>query len=147
MGKKKNVLEVPNAFLGKAAKPTTEEVNLALGSSVEVWTQLVEEFAARFGVAIQEWKSYSPKYGWSLRLLRKKRTIVYLSPCQGCFRVAFVLGDMAVKFLKQGNPSKTLTKLIADAPRYPEGTGVRLMVRDTKEMALIRKLAEAKLAY
>ena len=145
MGKKTNVLEIPNAFVGKITNPATEEVLVALGSSARVWTQLVEEFATMYDVTIQEWKSYSPKYGWSLRLLQKKRTIVY--PCQGCFRVAFILGDKAVKFLKQRNPSKTLTKLIADAPRYPEGTGVRLMVRGTNEMAVIRKLAQAKLAH
>jgi hypothetical protein len=147
MGKKKQVIEIPNAFVGKVTKPTTAEVGVALGSSASAWTQLVEEFATRYDVAIQEWKSYSPKYGWSLRLLQKKRTIIYLSPCQGCFRVTFILGNRAVKFLQHGNPSKILTKLIADAPRYPEGAGVRLTVRGTREMAVIRKLAEAKLAH
>ena len=147
MGTKKNVLEIPNAFVGRITKPTAAELTAALGSSAKVWTELVDEFATKYDLAIQEWKSSSPKYGWSLRLLQKKRTIVYLSPCQDCFRVAFILGDKAVKFLKQRNPPKTLAKLIDDAPRYPEGTGIRLMVSGQKEMPVIRKLAEAKLAH
>jgi Protein of unknown function (DUF3788) len=141
------VLDIPNAFIGKTAKPTADEVSAALGSSAKVWTQLIDEFAAQYEVTIQEWKSYSPKAGWALRLLQKKRTIVYLSPCQGCFRVAFILGDKALKFLKQGKLSNDLTKLLEDAPRYPEGTGVRLLVRNSKEIPTIRKLAEAKLAH
>ena len=144
---KKSVLDIPNAFIGATAKPTMDEVFAALGSSAKVWTQLVDEFAKELHVALQEWKSYSPKFGWSLQLKQRKRTIVYLSPCAGCFRVAFILGDKAIKALMEGSPSKNLTKLIHDAPRYPEGTGVRLMVRNRKEMPTIRKLAEAKLAH
>lgn len=81
MKAKKSVVEVPNAFIGKATKPTAEGISEALGSSASVWTQLVDEFAQKYDVAVQEWKSYSSKSGWALRLLRKKRTIVYLSPC------------------------------------------------------------------
>ena len=147
MATKKNILEIPNAFVGSVTKPSADEVSVALGPSAKVWTQLVDEFAENYNVTIQEWKSYSPKHGWSLRLLQKKRTIVYLSPCQGCFRVAFILGDKAIKLLKQDKLSKSLAKLINDAPRYPEGTGVRLLVRGTKEITAIRKLAEAKLAH
>lgn len=47
----------------------------------------------------------------------------------------------------EGNPSKSLTRLIHDAPPYLEGTGVRLLVRGGKEVPTIRKLAEAKLAH
>jgi hypothetical protein len=32
-----------------------------------------------YGCSGREWKSYSPKYGWTLRLKQKKRTILYLS--------------------------------------------------------------------
>lgn len=146
MDAKKSPLDIPNAFVGRAGKPTAEEVNAVLGASAKVWTELVDELAAKYAVPLQEWKSSSPKYGWSLRLLRKKRTIVYLSPCEGCFRVAFILGDKAVKALRHGKLSQSLAELIDEAPRYPEGTGVRLIVRGTKEMAAIRKLVEAKLA-
>jgi hypothetical protein len=110
-----------------------------------LWKQLVECLAKQ-GVAEQEWKSSSAKYGWSLLLKLKKRTIVYLGPCNGCFRVSFVLGDRAVAAARQGDLSKTTHKLIDEAPRYAEGTGVRLIVKAPKDLAAIRKLALIKLA-
>ena len=36
---------------------------------------------------------------------------------------------------------KATLKLLDEAPRYPEGTGLRLMVKTAKDLAAIRKLA------
>jgi len=138
-------VDIPNAFLNKAVEPTAEEVSAALGTTAEVWKQLVDWLMEQ-GVADQEWKSVSPKYGWSLRLKLKKRTIVYLSPCDGCFRVAFALGDRAMAAARQSDLSKGVLKLLDEATRYAEGTGVRLLVKGTKDLAAVRKLAVIKLA-
>ena len=138
-------MENQNAFIGKTTQPTAKEVTAALGPSAAVWNQLVDWFAEQ-EVTIQEWNSYSPKAGWSMRLKVKKRNIVYLAPCVGCFRVAFILGDKAVAAARQGDLSKSTLKLIDEAPRYPEGTGLRLTVKAAKNLAAIRKLALIKLA-
>src|ERR1039458_1309558 len=138
-------METPNAFIGKTTLPAPEEVSAALGPSAQVWKQLLGWLAEQ-GVADQEWKSVSPKYGWALRMKLKKRTIVYLGPCDGCFRVAFVLGDKAVTAARQSDLSKGGLKLLDEAPRYAEGTGVRLMVRTSEDLADVRQLARIKLA-
>ena len=133
-----------NAFIGKTKQPTSDEVDLALGKAAPIGhsylTWLAEE-----GVKEQEWKSVSAKYGWALRLKLKKRTIAYLSPCAGCFRVSFVLGDRAVAAAHQCDLPKSVMKAIDDAPRYAEGTGVRLLVKAQKNLSGIRKLAAIKL--
>jgi hypothetical protein len=139
-------VDIPNAFIGKAAKPTVEEVSAALGSSAKIWKQLVDWLAEEQGVAIQEWKSVSLKYGWSLRLKLKKRTIVHLSPCNGCFRAVFILGDRAMKVARESQLPRSVVKTLEDAPRYTEGTGVRLIVKDAGNLAAIRKLVLIKLA-
>jgi hypothetical protein len=140
------IVEFPNALIGKSTQPTQDELTAILGASAEVWSQLIAWMATEQSVTGQEWKSSSPKYGWSLLLKHKKRTILYLGPCQGCFRVSFVLGDRAVAAARQSNLSKSALKVIDEAPRYGEGTGIRLMVKGIKDLADIRKLALIKLA-
>jgi len=139
-------MNVQNAFLGKTLKPTMEEISEALGPSAKVWNQLVDWLAKEHAVAVQEWKSSSPKYGWSLRLKLKKRTIMYLSPGTGCFRVAFALGDRAVKAALLSSLPKSVVASLKAAPRYAEGTGLRLQVCKAADLPPIRKLAEIKLA-
>jgi hypothetical protein len=81
-----------------------------------------------------------------MRLKLKKRNILYMAPCRGCFRVAFILGDKAVKAARQIKLPQRILKAIDDAPRYPEGTGVRLIVKRMSDLPAILKLAEVKLA-
>ena len=144
-GTDKSALEIPNAFIGKTAMPTAEEVAAALGPAADAWRQVVD-WMAKQEVTVQEWNSYSAKSGWAMRLKVKKRNIVYLAPCSGCFRVAFVLGDRAMAAARVSDLSKSTLKLLDEAPKYPEGTGVRLMVKVPKDLPAIRKLALIKLA-
>lgn len=139
-------MDIPNAFIGKSAQPTSEEVTTALGPSAIVWKEFLDWLAEEKGITDQEWNSSSPKYGWALRMKLKKRNIFYLGPCDGCFRVAFVLGDKAMSAARQSKLSKSVLKALDEAPRYAEGTGVRLMVSTTKDLAPIRILATVKMA-
>ncbi|MGA3160924.1 MAG: DUF3788 domain-containing protein [Terracidiphilus sp.] len=138
-------METVNAFIGKTTSPTGAEVAAALGSTVALWNQLVDWMAEQ-GVTESEWNSYSPKAGWALKLKQKKRTIVYLAPCAGHFRIAFILGERAVAAARKSDLPKSTLKLLDDAPRYAEGTGVRLMVKAQKDLAAIKKLALIKMA-
>jgi hypothetical protein len=60
--------------------------------------------------------------------------------------VAFVLGDKAVEAARQSKLPKAVMKIIDEAPRYPEGTGVRLEIAARKDLAAVKKLAAVKLA-
>ena len=132
----------PNAFIGRTKPPTDEELSTELGAARALWDELLTELA----LPIQEWNSYSPKAGWSMKLKLKKRTILYLAPCHGSFRVAFVLGDKAMEAARQLKLPAAVLKIIDEAPRYPEGTGVRLEIAARQDLAAVKKLAEVKLA-
>jgi len=136
----------PNAFIGKAKKPTDAELAAALGPAKSIWDQLLADLANDFEANIQEWNSYSPKAGWSLRVKRKARTIVWLAPCLGCFRVAFIFGDKAMQAVRQCELPQRILKIINEAPKYPEGTGIRLEVKSSRDIRTLKKLAAIKLA-
>ena len=97
-------------------------------------------------MADQEWSSYSRKAGWSLRLKAGKRTILWMSPCRDCFRVAFALGDKAVQAAHNAGLSSATVKTIDQAQKFAEGTGVRLSVKGPNDLAQVKKLAAVKLA-
>ena len=139
-------MDLANAFLGKTDQPTEKEVATALGPAASVWIELLDWLKEDQHLVEREWTSYSPKYGWALRVKRKKRNIVYLGPCKGCFRVSFVLGAKAVLAARASHLPKAVLKALDGAPRYPEGTGLRLLVSKPKDLPAIRKLALVKLA-
>jgi hypothetical protein len=134
-----------NAFAGRAKPPRDRDVAAVLGAAKPLWDAIAVDLARELELTDAEWKSYSPKYGWSLRLKRGKRNIVHLSPGEGRFMVLFILGDRAVAAARASRLGATATKLLDAAPRYPEGTGIRLEVTRAAQVALVRKLARIKL--
>ena len=136
----------PNAFIGKAKKPTDAELATALGPVKVVWDKLIGDLADECGIVDQEWNSYSLKAGWSLRLKHEQRNIVYLSPRQGCFLASFALGDKAMQAARQCKLPTPVIKIINEAKKYAEGTGVRLEVKTPKDIESVKKLAAIKLA-
>lgn len=140
-------MEPANAFIGYKQPPSPPEVAAALGSSAVLWNDLVDSMAGKLGVTTQQWNgAYPHKYGWSLILQLKKRRILYLVPCHNCFRVAFILSDKAVAATHAIKLPQKVVQALAQAPHYPEGTGLRLTVNKATDLPPIRKLAEIKLA-
>ncbi len=137
-------MEIPNAFIGRKVQPSSKEVSEKLGPAAAAWDELISWLTAQ-GIACTQWKSTSPKYGWALRPALKKRTILYMGPCHGCFRATFILGDRAIAAAHSASLPKAVLDEIAGSKRYAEGTGVRLMVHRASDLAAIRKLVEIKL--
>jgi hypothetical protein len=137
---------LPNAFIGKLQKPTEDDLTAELGSTKALWDHLLADLVAEFHTDAQEWNSYSIKAGWSLRVKQKKRAILYMSPCRGCFQVSFALGDKAMQSARQSKLPAKVLKLINEAKRYPEGSAVRIEVGSPGDVAIVKKLASFKLA-
>lgn len=142
--RKKVSVDLPNAFIGRKTPPSSKDVVAKLGPSATAWRELIQWLEEQ-GIECKEWKSISPRYGWSFRPALRTRTVLYLGPCDGCFRASFVLGDKAVAAARASDLPKTVLNEIAQARRYAEGTGIRLMVHRPEDLAAIRKLVEIKL--
>ena len=136
-----------NAFINHPNEPTDEELTAALGAARALWDNLLAQLAGDYELVTRDWHSYSRKSGWSLRVRRKDRNIVYLLLGTGEFQAAFMLGDKAIAAARQDKlPQRTL-RTIDEARRYAEGTGVRVAVNRPADIAVVKKLVAAKLAH
>lgn len=135
----------PNAFIGRTESPTDADLANSLGPTKLLWDGLIADMAAQHDVTVQEWSSYSVKAGWSLRLKLGKRTILWMAPCEGHFRVAFILGDKAVLAARKSRLSASALRILDQAQKYPEGTGIRLQIKGPQDLATVKKLAVIKL--
>ena len=135
----------PNAFIGKAEQPTDGDLTAVLGPARATWDQLLADLAQEYGANVHEWNCYSLKAGWSLRVKRKARTIVWLGPRTGSFIAAFILGDKAMRAARDGKLPQRIVKIMNEAPKYPEGTGVRITLKTPKDFAAVMALAVIKL--
>jgi hypothetical protein len=135
-----------SALDDKSVEPTPAQLAKVLGRSGKAWSHLVSRMETLYGALSEQWSFSGAKYGWSCRLRRKKRTILYLTPQHERFQVGVVLGDRALTLLRRDELSPEALAMIDDAPRYGEGTGVRLPVTALANCADVEILVEAKMA-
>ena len=134
----------PNAFIGKPAPPTSSELSVALGKTSILWERLINELKSSRLIDGQEWHSYSKKAGWSLKLKRGDRVVLYLAPLDSYFRASFALGEKALQAARASGLSPATLKLLAEAKKYAEGTSVRIEVHSAKDIETANKLAKSK---
>ncbi len=135
-----------SAFDDKLKQPKDDELASVLGRSSGRWVELVAQIGASFEPLTQEWTFAGKKWGWSLRLKHKKRAIVYLTPRDKHFTVGFAFGEKAVKAAHAARLPKAVLTIIDEGPKYAEGRAVRLEVWTKKDVAIVEKLAEIKMA-
>lgn len=135
-----------SAFDDKSKKPGPGELKRVLGRTSAHWDHLTSHIAAVYAPLDQTWNFAGANWGWSLRLKQKKRTVLYMTPCEGHFLVGFALGEKAVKAAHDGDLPDTVLRVIDEAKKYAEGRGVRIEIRIKKDLEIAKKLAAVKMA-
>jgi len=135
-----------SAFDDKSKEPQAADLRSTLGRSSGHWDSLEAHIAADFAPLEKTWTFAGAKWGWSLRLKQKKRTVLYMTPCSKHFLVGFALGEKAVKAAHAAPLSEPVLAIIDGASKYAEGRGVRLIVKTKKDLAAVKALAAVKMA-
>jgi hypothetical protein len=127
--------------LDVARPPTIRELTTLLGESYVAFRALTQRGAA----VTCEWKRYSKKSPWVLRVSQGDRTLFYATPKVEAFEATVVLGARATEAALNGQVSKKLHPSIRAAKTYVEGRPVRIVVRGQADVANVEQLVAVKL--
>lgn len=134
-------------FDDRATPPTEQTLAQALGKAAKAWALVKEQVERQCTPFREEWAFAGAKFGWSLRLKRADRVIVYMTPGQGQFLASFVLGEKACAAARAARLPAGILTLIAEAKKYAEGRGIRIPVKTARDASVVGKLAAIKLAH
>ena len=138
--------ECLSTFSDKTACPSDSDLRRALGPAASLWSDLVTHINETYEPVTPEWNFGGAKFGWSLRLRKPDRVILYLTPQIDSFLVGIVLGAKAVTAAQNARLPARVQKTIAEARRYAEGTGARFHVARAGDLPSIKKLTALKMA-
>lgn len=133
-----------SAFDDPALPPAPADLRRRLGGSAPSWTDLVAHVASTCPTIEEAWTFSGAKFGWSLRLKRGERVLVYLTPQDGRFLAGFVLGEKAVAAAAENGLPPAVLALLDAAPRYAEGRGIRVTVGSGGDLSTVRHLVALK---
>ena len=135
-----------SAFDDPAQKPRDEVLSRTLGGTARLWRQVIENTSADHGATEAAWHFAGAKFGWSLRLKRNGRILLYLIPQQSEFLVGVVLGETAVEAAHTSSLPKRVVAMLDEARAYAEGRGIRLPVKSAGDVSAVRTLLALKTA-
>ena len=92
-----------------------------------------------------EWKRYTRKAPWALKVSEHERTLFYVKPGIGEFEVTVVLGERATTAALGGRVRKALHAAIRSARPYVEGRPVRVIVKSEADLTGVEELVAVKL--
>ena len=135
-----------NPLTDKLKKPTPARLSRALGRTKKHW-DLLEAYVTNHCEGLScEWKFYSGPHGWTFKVMKKKRAVLYMTPMEGSFTASMALKNEALEGLRASNLPQDLIMEILEAKAYPEGRPARVEVTSQKKIGIVKKLIALKLA-
>lgn len=130
-------------FDDKLRTPDDPMLQAALAQSYALWRGLYA-YTDETYTASAEWKFYSKKAGWSYVVKSGKRTLYYLIPRDGYFKINYVFGEKAVNAARDAGMAAEIIRAIEDATPYAEGRPFMIDVRTDEDIAAAKRLIEIK---
>ena len=134
-----------SAFDDRASPPNPRDLQAMLGRSATLWKRMTEDLQKTYGPLAEEWSYSGAAYGWSMRLKKGKRAIVYMTPCRAHFLASFALGEKACRTAHESALPHPILEAIDGARKYAEGRGVRIAVRNRNDLEAVEMLAAIKM--
>lgn len=134
-------------FLDRSHQPTDDDLAGALGRVKTHWDNLTTYAMKENPDAKPEWKCYTKKSGWTYVLRGKRRNVFYLTPLNKCFWVGFLFAEKTVDAAEQSDLPEPVLEMIRQAPKYPEGRGIRLTVSKAADVKTAKKLLKLRMKH
>ncbi len=132
-------------FDDQLVEPNEQMLSAELGEANGYFNEICLFIRERYESFIAEWKYYGKSSGWVLKLLVKKRNVLFIIPCRGYFRVSFTFGDKAVhEIMEKELPGFNKQELL-NAKKYAEGRTIQFEVKTEDECRNVLVLIAIKL--
>lgn len=126
--------------------PTDKMLEVDLLKTKNYFDEITAFIKSDYGQVRPEWKFYNIKSGWLLKLFNKKRNVLFVVPCIGYFRVAFVFGGKASKLIQDSSKiTETIKNDLAKAKKYMEGKIIEIEVKNSQDSQTILELIKIKM--
>jgi hypothetical protein len=129
----------------KLVEPTEKMLSSDLEGTKKYLDKIAEFIESEYGDFKPEWKFYSKKSGWILKMFTKKRNVLFIVPCDKFFRTAFTLGDKACDLVYNSNLPDSIKRDLLEAKKYAEGRTIQIGVKTEKDLNNILEMIKIKL--
>ena len=93
-----------------------------------------------------QWRYYNDGKSWLLKVVRKSKTMFWVSVAKGFFRVTFYFGDKAEPAILESSISDDLKDSFANGKRYGKIRGITAEIKRKADLDNVPELIRLKLS-
>ena len=125
--------------------PTEEIIFSYIGKSKTLWQSVFEYIHSNHPDFSEEWRYYNDGKSWLMKVVRKSKTVFWLSIIKDSFRITFYFTDKAEQAIISSAISDELKKQFKDGKRFNKIRGLTIIFKTKKDIEYAKSLIEIKL--
>jgi hypothetical protein len=126
--------------------PTEEIIYSHIGKSKILWHSVFEYIHSDHPDLSEEWKYYNDGKSWLLKVLKKSKTICWVSLLNNSFRMTFYFTDKVEPLILNSNISDELKEQFKNGKRYNKIRGLTITFKYKKDIEYAKTLIAIKLS-
>ena len=126
--------------------PTNEIIFSHIGESKFYWEKLFDYTRSNYPDFLEQWRYYKDGKSWLMKVVKKSKTIFWLSVIKESFKITFYFGDKAETAIFESNISDELKESFRNGKRYGKIRGITTEIKDEINLKDVLKLIEIKLS-
>lgn len=125
--------------------PTADIIFSHIGETRNLWETMFRFIHENYPDFSEEWRFYKDGNSWLLKVVRKSKTIFWLSVLKDAFRVTFYFTDRAESTILASTIPEHLKHQFATGKRYNKIRGLSVTVNKAEDVEDVKSLISIKL--
>jgi hypothetical protein len=126
--------------------PTDEILFSHIGKSKSYWKKLFDYTHTNYPDFSEQWRYYNDGKSWLLKVVRKSKTMFWVSVTKGSFKTTFYFGDKAESSILESTISDDLKESFENGKRYGKIRGITTEIKENSDLSNVHELIKIKLS-
>ena len=135
----------PMILTNKDQFPTEEIIFSHIGQTKENWNSIFDFIHSIHPEFEEKWRYYKDGKSWLLKVVRKSKTIFWLSVIQNGFSISFYFGDKAEEMIFNSSISDEVKEQFRNGKRFGKIRAITILMNKNENIEFVKELISIKL--
>ena len=127
--------------------PAEEVIYSQIGKSKKIWDEFFQYIRSKHPEFSEQWRYYNDGKSWLMKVVKKSKTIFWLSVIKNGFRITFFFTDKAEQLIKESSLSEEIKEGFKNGKRFGKIRPVTLVMQNEKNLKFAKELISIKLKF
>lgn len=127
--------------------PTEEVIFSIIGKTKPLWISFFNNIHEQYPDFNEEWRYYKDGKSWLMKVVRKKKTVFWLSLIKDAFSITFYFSDKAEEDIIESRISEELKEKFRHGKHYGKIRGLTVIINNVKDIEQVKELIPIRIKY